>query len=176
VSLPYWQSGCIAAAPARPQNVYRSARTVKREIRPIGMHVRNGFAPAEALVRLYPGAGAARVGTGARRIHVPLPWRGGCGDQRSRRRERCATVVSRHAFVSSAREGGRCEMPGPRRACAGGREAQLCCIRLTRAAGECEGAECSTTARAGGAFCWSRPAILRANQLRGEARKIHQAR
>jgi hypothetical protein len=41
--------------------------------------------------------------------------------------------------------------------------------RDERAPGGCEGAECSTTARAGGALCWSRPALSRRFSCEEEA-------
>jgi len=46
-----------------------------------------------------------------------------------------------------------------------------CALGLPRAAGECEGTE-RTTARGGGAFCWSRPALRAAAAAREEKAAI----
>jgi len=47
--------------------------------------------------------GAASGQVGAVSSSLPEPWRGGCRHQRSRRRERSATAVTRHALHYDAR-------------------------------------------------------------------------
>lgn len=81
------------------------------------------------------------------------------------RRERCATAVSRHAFVSSARGWWCADV----RAATSVRRAGVlpkCAVGLPRAVGGCEGAD-GTLGHAGGAVRWSRPALSRCRQLRG---------
>jgi len=78
--------------------------------------------------------------------------------------------------VSSTREGGRCvELRAATSVWRAGVKRSCAAFGLPRAVGECEGAECSTTARGGDASCWSRLATRKRVSCEGEARAYHSS-